>query len=126
MNCPECGNSDTAMLYTDPIECADCGSTMNIEYWICDKCNYSFRVNNGKFLDGSVITSESIDEAIGELVEAMDEDDNPFDDDIHIGSMLDLINPCVKCGGTMTVYNPKTSEYECLDCGFKWEILTHE
>ena len=123
MNCPECNNSDTVMLHEDPIECADCGSTMNIEYWVCNQCNYSFRTINGKFLDGNLITAESIGEAIEELMEVMDEDG---EGESHVGSMLDLITPCVKCGEAMTVYDPEASEYECLICGFKWEILRHE
>lgn len=126
MNCPECNNGDTDMLHVDPLECADCGSTMNIEYWVCDKCNYSFRVINDEFLDGNRITVESMDEAIEDLLEFLDEEGNPFEDDSNVGSMLDLIHPCVKCGEAMTAYNSKTSEYECLVCGFKWEILKHE
>ena len=119
MNCPKCGEVELKILHTDPIECNDCGSTMNISYCLCPNCQYAFRMNNDQFLDNMDLTKGVVEEVVEELEEMLVDDD-------HIGSMLDLVHPCVRCGETMTAYNPDTFEYECLSCGFKWEVLNHE
>jgi len=126
MECPKC-EAEIIILHEDPIECVDCGATMNIQYCICPECNYSFRMNNNEFLDEIQMDADSFDEVIEDLEELLlDEYETNWDDEPNAGSMLDLIHPCVKCGETMTAYDEKTGEYECLDCGFRWEILTNE
>jgi DNA-directed RNA polymerase subunit RPC12/RpoP len=86
-------------------------------------------MNNGKFLDEMAMTTENLGEVVEDLEELLSECDPPtitWTPESNIGSMLDLVHPCVKCGEAMTAYDPETSEYECLMCGFKWEILTNE
>lgn len=129
MKCPKCEKVDLLVLHTDPIECADCGSTMNIEYCLCSSCQWACRMNNGKFLDEMAMTTGNLEAVVEDLEELLGEGGDPemtWLPESNVGSMLDLVHPCVKCGETMTVYDPETSEYECLDCGFKWGILTNE
>ena len=127
MTCPKCGKVDLLVLHTDSIECMDCGSIVNVDYCLCPNCQYACRINNGELLDEMQMTTEGLGEAVEGLEELLSECGPPemtWSPDIN--SMSDMIKPCVKCGETMTVYDPETSEYECLDCGFKWEILKHE
>jgi len=129
MKCPKCEKADLLVLHTDSIECTDCGSTMNIDYCLCPNCQYACRINNGELLDEMQMTTEGLGEAVEDLEELLSECGSPemtWMPESNIGSMLNLIKPCVRCGETMTVYDPETSEYECLVCGFKWEVLTHE
>jgi hypothetical protein len=125
MECPECNSTDVVVLHEDPIKCCDCGSVMNISYLVCDKCNYSFRTVNDKFLDGNFITEGSISEAIGEIFDILEEESDMFVDNSETGLMSDLIHPCVKCGSATTMYDG-VCEYECLMCGFRWEALNNE
>ena len=70
---------------------------------------------------------DSLNEVVEDLEELLGDDyetvwvAKPVED-----SMLDLINPCVKCGSGSTIYDEGADEYECLDCGFKWEVLKNE
>jgi ribosomal protein S27AE len=129
MNCPKCKEGELLVLHTDSIECTGCGSTMNIDYCLCPNCQWACRMNNGKFLDEMAMTTESLGEVVEDLEELLSEggpSTMTWAPESNVGSMLDLVHPCVKCGETMTAYDPETSEYECLMCGFKWEILSHE
>ena len=129
MKCPKCEKAELLVLHTDSIECIDCGSTMSIEYCLCPNCQWACRMNNGRFLDEMAMTTENLEGVVEDLEELLGECGDPeitWAPESNIGSMLDLIHPCVRCGETMTVYNQDTSEYECLDCGFKWEVLSHE
>lgn len=129
MDCPKCKEGELLVLHTDSIKCTDCGSTMNISYCLCTGCQWACRMNNGRFLDEMAMTTGGLGEVVEDLEELLAECDPPkitWTPESNVGSMLDLVHPCVKCGETMTVYDPETGEYECLDCGFKWEILTHE
>jgi transcription elongation factor Elf1 len=126
MECPIC-ESEIIVLHSDPIECTDCGATMNIEYCVCPECHYSFRMINGEFLDEMQMDSDSLDEVVEDLENLLDDDyETVWAAESHLGSLLDLIHPCVKCGETMTVYDEDRNEYECLNCGFRWEILSNE
>jgi len=126
MNCPKC-DSEITILHSDPIECVDCGATMNIEYCICPECNYAFRTINNEFLDEIEMSADSFDEVIEDLEELLEDTyETVVASESNMGSMLDLIHPCPKCGETITTYDEDACEYECLDCGFRWEILYHE
>lgn len=126
MDCPNCEDAEIITLHTDVIECNDCGAIINVDYCVCPNCQYSFRTNNGEFLDEMHMTTDALDEVVEDLEELLTGGEMSWDVDTNIGSMLDLLHPCVKCGETMTAYDPKTFEYECLGCGFKWGILTNE
>jgi len=129
MDCPNCEDAEIIILHTDVIECNDCGAAINIDYCMCPSCQYSFRMNNGEFLDEMHMTTDALDEIVEDLEELLSSDEfseTSLDVGTNIGSMLDLIYPCVKCGETMTAYDEDRNEYECLNCGFKWEILTNE
>jgi ribosomal protein S27E len=129
MDCPNCEDAEIIILHTDVIECNDCGATMNIDYCLCPNCQYACRVNNGEFLDEMNMNTDALDEVVEDLEGLLAECGPPtvtWTDESNVGSMLDLLHPCVKCGEAMTAYDPKTFEYECLGCGFKWGILTNE
>ena len=126
MNCPECDNQEVIVLHTDSIECSDCGAIMRIGYCVCPKCYYSLRVNNVELLDEMDVDSESLAEVVETLDHLLSDDFKEWPIDHHIKDMLSLLHPCVKCGSVMTAYNQKAAEYECLACGFKWEILNYE
>jgi ribosomal protein S27E len=129
MICPKCKEAEIIVVHTDVIECNDCGSTINIGYCFCPACRYSFRLNNGEFLDEMEMTTNALDEVVESLDELLAECDDPVEmawSGPYLKSMLDFIHPCVKCGASVTVYDDKLKEYECLSCGFKWEILTND
>jgi hypothetical protein len=129
MICPSCKKAEIISLYIDSMECTDCGATVNIEYCFCPTCRYSFRLNNGEFLDEMQMTTDALDEVVENLEELLEEFDEPLEmswSDTSLRSMLDLVNPCVRCGSSVTIHNDRSGEYECLDCGFKWEILKNE
>ena len=131
MDCPKCEKAELLVLHTDPIKCTDCGSTMNIEYCFCPHCQWACRMNNDEFLDEMVMTTDNLKAVVEDIQGLVDEGREPdlnvtWEPESNLGSMLDLVHPCVKCGEAMTAYDPETSEYECLMCGFKWEILTNE
>lgn len=129
MLCPKCKESDVVTIYTDEFSC-DCGGTVRVDYCFCPICHYTFRLNNGKFLDEMEMTKALLDEVSNDLASLFDEDLYDIYDDMEINeaaaSMSELINPCVKCGSLLTTYNEPLHEYECLDCGFKWEILEND
>lgn len=118
MECPNCGKDSVAIVHEDPILCTKCGSTMIIKYCVCTECNYTFRLNNNMLLDGGVVEYEMIDEALEEIIDAMDRE---MEED---ESLLDLIHPCVRCGSP-TAYRISETEYMCPECGMEWEILIH-
>lgn len=125
MECPKC-EGEVVVIHADPIECSDCGATMVIEYCFCQNCGYGFRRKNGEFLDEMDVNESTLEDAIDELEELLEDDWEEVweaHNSAHVGSMLDLITPCVKCGSNMTAYDEGLSEYECLECGFRWEIL---
>lgn len=130
MICPKC-EAEIFVLHEDPIECTDCGATMNIQYCVCPKCHYSFRLNNNEFLDEMQVDMDSMEGVMEDMEELLDElEDGDSTVEMawagpYLGNMSDLMKPCVRCGSFITVYDEKSNEYECLDCGFKWEILTN-
>lgn len=127
MICPRCDESEVTVIHEDTIECGDCGGLINIQYCLCPKCNYGFRLNNGKFLDEMDITEDALHDVVEDIEEILSEDNDPVEmawSGPYLKSMGSLINPCVRCGGSLTIYDDKLKEYECLSCGFKWEILT--
>ncbi len=119
MECPNCKKDTANIVHTDPIECFDCGSINKIEYCSCPECNYSFRLNNGKIIDGSVINYEMLDEAFEEIMDAVDQGI------MDTGTMSDLLYKCIRCGSS-TAYKSNDFEYRCPECGMEWEILGYE
>lgn len=126
MECPNCEDAEIIILHTDVIECNDCGTTINVDYCVCPNCQYSFRTNNGEFLDEMHMTTDALDEVVEDLEELLTGGEMSWTSNANVSSMLDLLHPCVKCGKTMTVYDAAKGEYECLECGFEWEILKNE
>lgn len=121
MECPNCNENQAIVLHTDPITCEDCKSVMTIEYCACMGCNYSFRLSNGKFIDGADLENGNIAEALAEISE--EHSDAIYN--LSVGAMSELIHHCLKCGAP-AAYEKNEYMYACGACGFEWEILSHE
>ncbi|KKL76388.1 hypothetical protein LCGC14_2045370 [marine sediment metagenome] len=120
MKCPRCKMiKEDLVIHVDEIQCNHCDSTMEIGYCLCTNCDYTYRTNNGEFMDGAEFNHEEVDEAFEEFMKTMGTE--PFD----ASSMADLIDHCVRCSSP-TVYEKNSSIYACGMCGFEWEILRHE
>lgn len=118
MNCPECKSGESFLLVEDRIPCNKCGEDIIVGYWMCNDCGYSFRTNNGEFMDGAVFDVEVLDD----LAASLEELDEVYE---NTGPISDLLKPCVKCG-SLKSYKSGKDEYTCIDCGFVWEILSNE
>lgn len=121
MNCPECNRDKITIIHTDPIPCNDCKSTVKIDYCLCRSCDYTFRANNGKPMDGELINYELMDEAFEDIFTALDAE-MAEEDAIK---MSDLLYNCVSCNDP-SAYRTDEFCYACPACGYEWEILRHE
>ena len=124
MNCPECNNSNTWKMHEDRISCTDCESRIVLEYHVCGDCNYTFRTNNGKYIDGSFPMD------IEKIVEELLDDINSIAPTYKEASkssenMSDNLYNCIKCGQAL-IFDPDIVEYNCPHCGFEWEIIEGE
>ncbi len=119
MKCPECKQDEAYIMHEDPIQCADCACIMDIGYCVCTECGYTFRTNNGKFMDGV-----SIDDALDEVLAGLKESQGEMCGLLNV-SMMDLIHNCIKCGEPAG-YEKNSHVYGCGVCGFEWEILSNE
>jgi predicted RNA-binding Zn-ribbon protein involved in translation (DUF1610 family) len=127
MNCPECGEKKIIIVHTDKIPCNDCNSIVKIDYCACSSalCNYTFRTNNGEYMDGSFVDYEMTEEIFEELIAAIDaEAIDTTVSVLHDTKMSDMIHNCIRCGEAS--YRHNKSSYACPACGFEWEILDHE
>jgi len=122
MGCPNCGNNEILVLHSDFLECNDCGSPIRIDYCVCKSCGVGFRLNNNKFMEMLGIADMEFDED-GQIVGVeMKEGPNTVEDTM---SMSEHIMPCARCQSP-AVYKCDANTYECVDCGFKWEILQND
>lgn len=116
MKCPNCGKGDGVIMYQDAIVCNKCGNELNIDYCLCPICQYSWRENDGVFMDGGLVNMDGLEEAF-EQIDKMLMNDNG---EIETPSMFDDFYNCLRCG------EPAIRDgniFECTVCGFKWEIL---
>jgi len=144
MECPKCKKDLGICMYKDKIICNDCGKEIFISYNACRGCSFTWRDNNGRFMDGGVIEEGSINEVFDGLdmivkgPSLLDDEDAPqevvrcSDEEIEAifesvadertrRSMLGMIHKCIKCGEIAV----PTDEfnYKCPFCDFEWEIL---
>jgi len=115
MECPNCSSKDVDVVHGDSFVCYDCGSSIQIDYGVCNNCNFTFRSNNGRLVDGSIINESDIEDFVAEMMEEMDEFYREEPE-----SMSEFIHKCLKCG-SMAYKNGDV--YKCSICSFKWEIL---
>jgi len=122
MKCPKCFTHGIITIHTEVIDCHDCGGKSNIEYCICTECEYSFRLNNGIFMDEMNMACEE------DLIDALEDIVGAFDvtPPVKNTSMLDTLRPCVRCGELFVSANSKGTHYKCASCNFEWEILRSE
>jgi len=114
--CNNC-SKELQVMHEDVLECSDCGGKIIISYCACTNCGFTCRLNNGKFLDGVVITVDADDELYKDLEEALG-----FEGGSTSGPMINTLTPCVRCG-SKKAYESKPGEYECPECGFSWELV---
>jgi len=128
MLCPNCKRNSGGVMYKDVITCNKCGEHIVIDYCSCHMCGYTWRLNNGEFLDGNMINEEGLDQMLEEISTLIDEE---FDDDVEYvikkskdNSMSGMIHKCIRCGET--AYPTGDYSFKCSSCGFEWEILKGE
>ncbi len=114
MECPNCKKDGAIQVHTDPIQCTDCCSTMEIGYCVCTECEYTFRTNNDEFMDGV-----SIDDALDDLLKSMEE--SMMKEEEY--SMSALLHNCIKCNSLQV--SKSKNKYSCAACDFSWEILNN-
>lgn len=115
MDCPRCNGNASVVLAEDSIKC-DCGRVQFMQYWYCSECNYSFRTNNGKLLDGWDLSQIIVENSCRDMSDALKKAVTDK------SSMMDFVRPCVRCSDT-TTYESRPGVYCCSNCGFEWEIL---
>jgi len=122
MKCPKCSTHGIIAIHTEAIDCHGCGGKSNIEYCICTECEYSFRLNNGVFMDEmNMACEEDLVEAFEGLIDAFDVTPSSKNK-----NMADMLQPCVRCGEFFVSANAKNTHYRCASCDFEWEILRGE
>ena len=131
MKCPNCKRDSGGIMYKDVITCNKCGEHLVIDYCSCHMCGYTWRLNNGEFLDGNMINEEGLEQMLEEIGTLIDE---KFDDDVkHViekpegknySNMSDMIHKCIRCGEL--AYPIGDCDFKCSSCGFEWEILKGE
>jgi len=120
MECPNCSSKDVDVVNGDSFICYDCGSSIQINYGICNKCNFTFRTNNGHFVDGGIVNETDLENFVEEVMEDMAKEMDKLYADEEPESMSDLIHRCIKCG---CIAYKKGDNYKCSFCDFEWEIL---
>jgi len=144
MECPGCKKDLGICMYKDKVICNDCGKEIVISYNACRGCGFTWRDNNGRFMDGNVIDEESISEVLGGLDEIiksqplLNDENVPPEAMLHLDkeieamfesvadertekSMLGMIHRCIKCGEIAIPIDK--FNYKCPFCDFEWEIL---
>jgi len=128
MLCPNCKKDSGGIMYKDVITCGKCGEHIVIDYCSCHMCGYTWRLNNGEFLDGNMIDEQGMDQMLEEIKTLIDEE---FDDDVEYivkkpegNNMSDMIHKCIRCGEL--AYPIGEDAFKCSSCGFEWEILKGE
>ena len=140
MECPSCKEDLGICMYKDKVICNDCGKEIVISYNACRGCHFTWRDNNGRFMDGDVIDEEGINEVLDGLDiivkgPSLDDVDVPpeiLDNEIEAmfesvaderteKSMLNMIHKCIKCGEIAVPIDK--FNYKCPFCDFEWEIL---
>jgi len=142
MECPDCKEDLGICMYKDKAICNDCGKEITISSNACRGCSFTWRDNNGRFMDGNVIDEESIGEVLGGL-DAIIKNQQSLLDDVDVPpemleneieavfesvadertkkSMSNMIHKCIKCGELAVPIDE--FNYKCPFCGFEWEIL---
>jgi len=135
MECPNCKEDLGICIMEDVIICDDCGKQLIISYNACRKCDFTWRDNNGKFMDGDVVDKVSVQEVLANLDNEIDESVFNLDEEIERifestadermdNNMSDMIHKCIKCGEIAVPVDD--FNFKCLSCDFEWEILGWE
>lgn len=117
MICPNCKNPETIPLYVDKFEC-DCGGVISIEYHDCEECGFVWRMNGNKFLDGGVLTHNTMDIFLESVFKAVYEDIQSEDEECE--KMSDRVHHCLRCNDT--ALEVSKNNFMCVNCGFEWEV----
>jgi hypothetical protein len=122
--CPHCSRTTAMSLYFDEFPCTHCDGTVRVDYCTCPDCHYSYRLCNGEFLDGSLISEEDLDQITQELEEALLEGSLAWSTDEQPVLADQLVN-CIRCASPRT-YVDNEGAYCCSDCDFSWEMVGYE
>lgn len=129
MECPNCKENSGGIMYKDVITCSKCGEHIVVDYCSCHICGYTWRLNNGEFLDGNVVDEEGLEQMLEEIGTLIDEElgdeyaiEKPKDREDLI--MSDMIHKCIRCGEI--AYPVGDYDFRCSSCGFEWEVLKGE
>ena len=138
MECYSCKKDLGICMYKDKVICNDCGKEIVISYNACRECGFTWRDNNGKFMDGDVIDGEGLNEVLDGLDAIIESQNVPPEVMPHLDkeieamfesvadertekSMSNMIHKCIRCG---EIAIPSDEfNYKCPFCDFEWEIL---
>jgi len=131
MLCHNCKRDSGGIMYKDVITCSKCGEHIVVDYCSCHICGYTWRLNNGEFLDGNMVDEEGLEQMLEEIGTLMEEE---FGEDAEYVvkrsenksylNMSDMIHKCIKCGEI--AYLIGDYDFKCSSCGFEWEVLKGE
>lgn len=119
MGCINCENEIEVTFAVERFPCLHCGEKVVIEYHMCSNCGIVWRTVDGAVDSGSIVTpdmrktfdAEGLDDILGTLQEIHSEE--------H--SMEELLHRCLQCNAIS--FEVKKGEYECVECGFMWEVV---
>jgi ribosomal protein L37E len=126
MECPNCKKNSGGVMYKDVITCDKCGEHLVIDYCTCHVCGYTWRLNNGVFIDGNLIDEEAIGQMLDELDILIDSElkntaEAVFENVGSVKRMSDILHKCIRCGEP--AYRTSECNFKCSLCGFEWEML---
>lgn len=147
MECPNCKEDLGVCIMEDVITCNGCDKEITISYNACSGCNFSWRNNDGRFMDGDVVDEESVSEVFDGLDAVirsqplLDDTDVPpevifhLDEEVEAAfvsvadegtkkNMSSMIHKCIRCGEIVIPIDDYN--YKCPYCNFEWEILGEE
>lgn len=121
MKCPECGKDEAVEAHVDTFPCSECCSEQNVSYCICESCGFTFRLNNGVFLDGAKPSAgerriaRRLEEIMAEAVT------DSILQNMSLSDYIKNLPSCIKCGSIAVVFDDGT--FRCGMCDFEWELL---
>jgi ribosomal protein S27AE len=120
MRCPNCGKDSALEVHADPIRCMDCDSVANISYCICENCSFTFRLNNGHYLDGGLPDENArrLQKAVENQIRELMEEDKVLEK-MTLSEYIAQLHSCIRCGSFAVTHGE--GEFSCAMCGFSWE-----
>lgn len=142
MICLNCNSEDYEVTMSESFQCSHCDGYIFIEYCMCKECSSIWRAIDGVIDEKNVVSPEDLMGMIGDNgplsgmmtidADAIDMHDEDFlkrieeeimkhDNKSDSATMADLVHKCMKCQAV--AYEIKPGFYECVECGFSWEVI---